>query len=147
MAQVTNTNCNNGQWVYLRVYDGQHNQLLEKYVGSSNVSAGQTIFDTTIICGRSVDTVYFRFEASNPFAYQFKYDISDTSENEIEPNNDFVSARTINKIQTKAGHIRYYANGGTDLYDYYKTVLPTHDTLKIMAQVIKPNVNNRQCVY
>ena len=147
ISQVTNTNCANGQYVYLRVYDKLQNQLLGKYVGSSSVAAGQTVFDTAFICGTASDSIYFLIEATNSFAYQLKYDVIDTSENDAEPNNNFAQALNINILETKKGHIHYNVNGSTDTYDYYKTKLPTDGTLKIMSQVTNTNCANGQYVY
>ena len=147
ITQVTNTSCANGQNVYMRVFDKNQGQLLEKYVGSSSVLAGQTVFDTTVICGRASDSFYVRFEATNPFIYQLKYDVVDTSANDIEPNNTFAQALPINILENKKGHIRYNQTGGSDTYDYYKAYTPTDGTLKIITQVTNTSCANGQNVY
>ncbi|MCY7293064.1 MAG: hypothetical protein LH615_12865, partial [Ferruginibacter sp.] len=147
MSQVTNTSCANGQYVYLRVYDRLQNQILEKFVGGSNVAAGQTVFDTAFICGRASDSIYYRFEATNSFAYQFKYEVIDTSANDIEPNNSFAQATLFGGSQTKKGHIRYNFGGGTDTQDYYKIIFDNTDSLKLQLQATNLSCANGQYVY
>ena len=68
MTQATNTSCADGQYVYLRVYDKNLSQLFGGYLANNtNVSSGQTLFDTTLICGRGADSLFFDIEASNSF--------------------------------------------------------------------------------
>jgi hypothetical protein len=150
IVQATNMSCANGQWLYLRGYDRRQGggQIFEKYLANnSSVSAGQTVYDTILICGRAADSFYLRFEASSSFKYQWSYVMVDTSVNDAEPNGDFAIALPIAELQTKVGHIKYYNNGGADDYDYYKTLLPKEGTLKILVQATNMGCANGQWVY
>ncbi len=150
MVQATNMSCANSQWLYLYGYDRRQasGQIFGKYLANnSNIAAGQTIYDTIIICGRAADSFYLRFEASKAFKYQWSYVMIDTSANDIEPNNDFATALPIAELQTKVGHLKYASNGGTDDYDFYKTLLPKDGTLKIMVQATNMSCANGQYLY
>ncbi len=150
MVQATNMSCANNQWVYLRGYDRRQGigQIFEKYIaGNSAVAAGQTVYDTILICGRAADSFYLRFEASSSFKYQWSYAMVDTSVNDVEPNNSFATAIGIGSNQTKNGHIKYYANGISDDLDYYKFVFTTSDSLKLQLQATNMSCANNQWVY
>ena len=143
-VQAKNYDCNNA-YLYLTGYDRRQasGQIFANYISNNNnVAPAQTIYDTLLICGRASDSFYLRFEASGKFVYNFKYQMVDTSANDVEPNNNFATALPIAENQTKAGHINYYSNGGADTYDYYKTLLPKDGTLKIIVQS-----TNMGCVY
>ncbi len=133
-VQGTNTGGANG-YLYFRGYDRRkgNGQVFEKYIPSNaNLAPGKTIVDSIIVYGRAADTFYFRFESSQAFSYSLRYDIVDTSENDIEPNGTFEEALNINQLEEKKGHINY--NGVSDQFDYYKTVLPKDGTLKIYVK-------------
>lgn len=148
IVQATNNSCANGQWFYVRSYDGTFSQLYAQYLANNgSVAAGQTVYDTIYLCGRAVDTFYLRFEASNAFSYQWKYQMIDTGANDIEPNNSFAEATAVGSNQIKKGHIRYNANGGTDSYDYYRFIFNTSDSLKIQMQATNRSCANGQWLY
>ena len=150
MVQATNMSCANNQWVYLRGYDRRQGsgQIFEKYLaGNSAVAAGQTVYDTILVCGRAADSFYLRFEASNSFKYQWSYVMVDTSANDIEPNNSFATAIGVGSNQTKRGHIKYYSNGGSDDFDYYKFIFANTDSLKLQMQATNMSCGNNQWIY
>ena len=61
------------------------------------------MFDTIYLYGRAADTVYFRLTSAGAFSYSIDYDLTQTSENDIEPNNTFEQAITINANDVKKG--------------------------------------------
>jgi CARDB/PKD-like domain len=150
MVQATNMSCGNGQWVYLRGYDRRqgNGQIFEKYLGgTNNVAAGQTVYDTILVCGRTADSFYLRFEATSSFKYQWSYVMVDTSVNDVEPNNSFATAIGVGSNQTKSGHIKYYSNGGADDLDYYKFIFANTDSLKLQMQATNMSCGNGQWLY
>jgi hypothetical protein len=150
MVKVTNTSCANGQWFYLRFYDRRQGsgEFYQKYIANnSNIAAGQTIYDTIYLCSRAADTMYIRYEASNPFKYEFSYQMVDTSANDVEPNNSFAQATGVGSNQLKKGHIKYYSNGGADDYDFYKFIFTSSDSLKLQMQATNKSCANGQWLY
>ena len=148
--KAKNTSCANGQYMYARFYDRRqgNGEFYQKYIpNSASVPAGATIYDTITICNRAADTMYMRLEATNPFQYEIKYEVKDTSANDIEPNNSFAAAININENQTKVGHIKYYSNGGSDDYDYYKTILPKDGTVKVYIKAKNTSCANGQYMF
>jgi hypothetical protein len=135
---VTGTNTSgNTAYLYLYGYDGRKNsgQVLARYISNnSSIPAGKTIYDTIIMYGRARDSFYFRFQSSASFQYSFKYDITDTTLEDIEPNNQISEANYIAPLEVKNGHIRYASNGTFDIYDYYTTSIPYDGTLKIYVK-------------
>jgi non-canonical (house-cleaning) NTP pyrophosphatase len=119
-------------YLYLYGFDGRKlpGQVLNRYISNtSNVAAGQTIYDTIYIHGRATDSFYFRFESSAAYKYSFKFNVVDSSRNDIEPNNLIDEAVPVAKLEQKYGHIRYASNGGIDVADYYKTKLAYDGTV------------------
>ena len=143
---VTGTNRSGGNgYLYMYGYDGRKlsGQIVARYIsGSSNVVPNKFITDTIVLYGRGVDSFYFRMEASDAFEYSVKYDISDTSAVDIEPNNIVQEATNINQLELKKGHIRYAFNGNVDSYDYYRTKLNKDGTLKLYVTGINRSGGN-----
>jgi hypothetical protein len=133
---VTATNTSGvTNWLYLTVYGSNKSQLAAKFLsGSASIPAGAIIYDTITLYGRGVDSVFFKFEASGTFTYNFKYDIKDLSSSDAEPNGSFASAALINQNETKSGHIKYILNGIIDEYDYYRAKTSDDGTLKIYVK-------------
>src|SRR5690606_34371885 len=50
-----------------------------------------------------------------------------------EPNNTYQQALNLPEKQSVAGHLGYVADGSTDHYDHYKTVLPVDGTVRIIV--------------
>ncbi|MFZ4057265.1 MAG: CARDB domain-containing protein [Ferruginibacter sp.] len=149
IVQAKNFNCTNG---YLNLFGfdrrGASGQIFNNQIGNSfAIPQGQTIFDTLIFCGRAADTLYLRFEGVGKFIYSFKYEIIDTSTNDIEPNNNFSTALPTNENQTQAGHVKYASNGSFDDADYYATKLPNDGTIKIVVQATNMSCSNNQWIY
>ncbi|RYF87264.1 MAG: hypothetical protein EON98_01045, partial [Chitinophagaceae bacterium] len=66
-----NQGCSNGN-ITVRVYNKNRSQIQSKLFGNNNnVGIGQTIADSISIPVTAVDTLYLRFESSDPFTYQF----------------------------------------------------------------------------
>jgi hypothetical protein len=134
---VKGTNTNGAaSYLYMYGYDRRksNGQLFASYIKSSNTAAGATIYDTLTLHGSAADTFYFLIQSSGAFSYSFKYDMVDTSENDLEPNDLFAEAIMIAHKEEKKGHIGYRKNGAADADDYYRTVLPEDGTLKIYVQ-------------
>ncbi len=135
---VKGTNYSGGSgYLYMYGYDRRkgNGQVLAKYIGNtSNVAHISTVFDTIYLYGRAADTFYFRMTSSGAFSYTFRYEISDSSENDTEPNNTFEEPILTNQLDVKKGHISYVKNGSADANDFYKTVVPIDGTLKIFIQ-------------
>lgn len=123
-------------YLYLYGYDRRKGsgQVLAQYLGNtSNVAAGDTIYDVISVYGRAADTFYFRLETSVVFNYSITYNITNVSTNDVEPNNSFAQALTIGQLQQKEGHIGYIKNGAADADDFYMTRLPVDGTLQILV--------------
>lgn len=150
IVQATNLSCGNNQWVYMRFYDKRQGagEIYQKYLANNaSVAAGQTIYDTIYLCGRAADSLYIRYEASSSFKYEFYYQMTDTSGNDIEPNNSFASATGVGSSQIKKGHIKYFSNGVADDYDHYKFIFNSSDSLKLQMQATNKSCSNNQWVY
>ncbi|HEX8332141.1 MAG TPA: hypothetical protein VF622_05935 [Segetibacter sp.] len=127
-------NSGTNSYLYTNGWDRRKSSghIFGRYIsGSSNVAAGATVYDTITLHGRAADSFYFRFEAPGAWSYSFKYDIIDSSENDIEPNNTYEASIAINQLEIKKGHINYIKSGISDQYDYYRAVLPTDGSLKL----------------
>ena len=122
-------------WLYLYAYDRRKtNSIFDKYLGnSSNITRGTQFKDTITLYGMAADTVYFRLLTNGQaFSYNLRYNQTDLTPNDAEPNGTFATALPIALNETKQGHIRYFAAGSTDDdYDYYRAVLPADGTLKL----------------
>jgi DUF971 family protein len=141
-VKATNTGPSSS-WLYLTVFGGNRGQLRTRYIsGTTSVSPGATVYDTITLYGRAVDSVFFKFEASGTFSYEFKYDIKDMSTNDSEPNSSYASAILLPQGDTKSGHIKYAANGGTDDVDLYRTKTTIDGTLKIYVSATNRSGTN-----
>ncbi len=104
------------------------------------VNHGTTIYDTIILYSRAADTFYFRLDGNGSssseraFNYEMRYEMFDTSANDLEPNNSFAEATTFSGTEVKRGHTGYVSNGTSDAFDYYKTQFATTDSLKLYLQ-------------
>ena len=137
-VKATNTGAS-GSWLYLTAFGGNKGQLRTRYIsGTTSIASGTTVYDTITIYGRAVDSVFFKFEASGLFSYELKYDVLHTSTNDAEPNNSYATAISLPQGETKSGHIKYAANGGTDDLDLYRSKTTIDGTLKIYI-----SANNR----
>lgn len=138
VVKGTNRSGANG-YLYLYAYDGRlgSGQILAKYIGNnSNLPAGADVYDTIYLQGRAADTVYFRIISVGAFNYSIDFDLIQTSENDIEPNNSFEQTLLINPEEIKKGHVGYLKNGVSDANDYYKTLIPSNGNLKIYVKGI-----------
>lgn len=148
--KVTNTSCSDGQWVHLFYFDRRQfaGTIFNKYVANTtNILAGQTVYDTVYICGRAADTLYTRLEFGGACQYELSYQMIDTSANDAESNNSFATAIAHSENEIKKGHIKYFSNGGADDFDYYKTLLPKDGAVKIIVQATNMSCANNQWVY
>lgn len=131
---------------YLYIY-GYNNfqangQVFGRYVATQSAAPGASIVDTLTFYGRGADTFYFRFVTSGTFSYNYKYNIVDVTPNDVEPNNTFAQATTINRSEIKRGHSGYFkltrvcggigncSYVGSDT-DYYRAVINTFGSIKI----------------
>jgi len=131
VVKATNTGAITS-WLNFTVFGGNKGQIFAKYIsGSTAIFPGVTVYDTIIIYGRAVDSVYFRFNASGTFSYELKYEIVNTSANDSEPNNSFASAISMSQGDQISGHIKYAAKGITDDFDYYRSKTSGDGTLKV----------------
>lgn len=120
-------------YLYITLFDGRGNsgQIFAKYISnSSSISDRKVITDTIYLYGRAIDTMFFGIQSSGAFQYDLKYDIIDTSF--IDGSNEsFTQTTSIERSKPVKGHISYVAKGGTDNYDYYKTLLKEDGTVKV----------------
>ncbi len=134
---VEGTNRSGGNaWLYMAGYDRRKTgTIFGKYIsGSASIAANATIRDTITVYGRAADTTYYKVYSSSPFAYKLRYEITDTSTADIEPNNTFAQATTLSGTQIIQGHTNYAFNGITEADDYYKTEFGSNDSLKLYVQ-------------
>ncbi|WP_290797839.1 T9SS type A sorting domain-containing protein [Flavihumibacter sp. UBA7668] len=124
----------------LYVYDKGKRQLSQKRsIGNKSLSLYEEFRDTLKVYSRAADTLYFYpyQNSSQSFSYQISFDVLDQSENDQEPNGDFPIAKPIDHNETRSGHIGYVANGVTDRYDYFKTLLPVDGTVTIYVEGVQ----------
>ncbi|HEY0041739.1 MAG TPA: hypothetical protein VGB71_13800, partial [Flavisolibacter sp.] len=135
---VGGTNRGSGTgWLHLAVYDRRKTgSIASEYIDNTTIVAGASISDTITIYGLAADTVYFRlYTNGQPFDYSLRYDLTDLTPNDTEPNSTFADALPVAIGETKRGHVEYFANGDTyDPTDYYRAVLPADGTLKIYVE-------------
>ena len=132
---ATNTG-NAANWIYVVAYGGNQGILTGKYIsGITSILPGVKVYDTLTINGIGVDSLFFRFEASGTFSYDFKYDIVNISPNDKEPNNSFATAIKTDVKQAKSGHLMYSAKGIPDQDDYYVTPISTKGSLNIIVEL------------
>ena len=116
---------------------GQHILVTRNIGNLTSMPPGITIYDTITLCSRGDTTMYFRLYGPEAFRYKIRYEITDTSENDIEPNGSFTLATLIGGSQTKKGHIGYiynYSSNTYDGFDYYKIAVGDNDSLKLIVQ-------------
>lgn len=141
-VKATNTGTGTS-WLYLSVFGGNKGPLRTRYIsGSTSVSSGATVYDTITLYGRAVDSVFFKFESNGIFSYELKYEIKDMNTNDTEPNSTYTTAIILPQGDTKMGHIKYAANGGTDDVDLYRTKTTIDGTLKIYISATNRNGAN-----
>lgn len=105
-------------------------------VGSTTAKKGDTVRDTVRITSRQADTVYLSlFQGSNPsYSYTMRYEVTDKSPNDPEPNQVRTEALPIGYNTSVQGHLGYEADNVTDRYDYYKTLLPADGTITVYLE-------------
>jgi hypothetical protein len=119
-------------WLNLIQFGGNKGQISNRYIsGTTAIPAGTIVYDTIIIYGRGVDSVFFQFSASAAFSYNLSYEILDISNGDMEPNGSISEALSIGPKEIKPGHIKYAGNGTTDEYDLYRSKTPDDGTLKV----------------
>jgi hypothetical protein len=116
-------------------------RLFGYYIQSSSTQPGNTVADTFTFRGRAADTFYFRIVSTGHYNYKFKYNIEDTSQNDLEPNDNFEQAIPVLQNERKQGHIGYIytettgigtPSYTTDEYDFYKTSINHRGKLQII---------------
>ncbi|MFZ1305089.1 MAG: CARDB domain-containing protein [Ferruginibacter sp.] len=138
-VEAMNMTCanSNGPLVFYLNDPGQHNLITRNIGNLTSVPPGITVYDTITLCSRGDTTMYFLLHSLQLFRYKLRYEITDTSENDIEPNGTFTQAGLIRGSQTKKGHIGYiynYSSNTYDGYDYYKIAVGDNDSLKLIVQ-------------
>lgn len=136
MIEGTNLSGNNNH-LYFYGYDGRkgNGTILARYLANnSNQPHNKTFYDTVYLFGRAVDSFYIRIAPGAAFSYKFRYEIIDTSTNDLEPNDNFSTAIETQENQLMKGHSRYNYAGNTDLDDYYVFRLKKNGTLKLMVK-------------
>lgn len=105
-------------------------------VGSNTAKYGETVRDTVRITSRQADTVYlYVYQGSNrSYSYKMRYEMTDKSANDPEPNNLRADAIPISYNTTVQGHLGYEADNVTDRYDYYKAVMPADGTITVYLE-------------
>ena len=133
-------------WFYCTVFGSNKTQLTAKYItGTTSIPSGVTAYDTITLYGRGVDSVFFKFEASGSFSYEFQYDVIEAKNNDAEPNDSFASAILINQNETKKGHIKYIQNGIVDNYDYYRAKTSNDGTFKVYVTATNTSGTTNNC--
>jgi len=147
-VEAMNMTCTNSNALVFYLNDpGNHNYVTRNIGNLASVPPGVTIYDTITLCGRGDTTMYFRLQATQTFRYKLSYEITDTSENDIEPNGTFALATLIRGLQTKKGHIGYiynYSSNTYDGFDYYKIAVGDNDSLKLIVQGTNMNCTSAE---
>ncbi len=104
--------------------------------GSTSTKQGETVRDTVRITSRQADTIYlYVYQGSTrSYSYKMRYEVLDQSDNDREPNGEFVQALALDHHTTASGHLGYEADNVTDRYDYYKTLLPADGTVTVYLE-------------
>ncbi|WP_162944801.1 PKD domain-containing protein [Flavisolibacter nicotianae] len=144
--QATNTGNSNG-YLYINGYDQRqaNGSLFTRSVGGY-LAAGQSAIDSVdLYCSAAGDTIYFRAtQQYQCFNYILRYAIiNPSSDVDLEPNNDFAHAVSLNEGDSAAGHVGYVSAGTVaDPYDYYKTVLPSDGAVRIYVEATNTGNSN-----
>ncbi|MBK9937782.1 MAG: hypothetical protein IPP02_05205 [Chitinophagaceae bacterium] len=106
---------------------------------TSTLTPDAVYLDTFVVCGLGAGTNYFTISSSRAYEYEVHYVVNDTLtvQNDPEPNNFFNHAVPIIPNEVRSGRLRYFNDvpgGGTDNYDYYKTITPYKGRLKVYIQ-------------
>ncbi len=116
-------------------------------ISYSHIIPDQVYRDTFLICGLDTGTTYFVLNTERAWEYEIKYELADTTDNDVdvEPNGTFTQATFAPHTLIKKGHIQYYgSNPLIDSYDYYKIIVGTSDSVKIMLQAINKSCENNK---
>jgi CARDB/PKD-like domain len=107
----------------------------------------QVYRDTFLICGLDTGVAYFVLNTQKAWEYELRYELADSTDTDvdIEPNNTFAQATLAPNTVIKKGHIQYYgSNPLIDSYDYYKIIVGTSDSVKIMLQGTNKSCENNK---
>ncbi|MBX3253160.1 MAG: T9SS type A sorting domain-containing protein [Chitinophagaceae bacterium] len=118
-------------------YDKSRRQIAYKgVIGNSTATLGNTVHDTIYITSRAADSIYLVLYqgSSRSYTYKMRYEVVDQSVNDPEPNGSFGEATEVGQNVASFGHLGYEADGVTDRYDYYKTLLPANGTVKVYLE-------------
>ncbi|HRP56230.1 T9SS type A sorting domain-containing protein [Agriterribacter sp.] len=119
------------------VYDKSKRQIAYKSViGNSSTIKGETVSDSLAVYSRAADSIYIVLYqgSSRSYSYGVRYDITDRNSNDPEPNNSYTTASPLNMNEVMEGQLGQVADGETDRYDYYKTLLPADGTVKVYLE-------------
>ena len=143
-ATHTGTVSNPGSdYLFFNVFNGSKASIEGIIVGNNvDVMPGQTVYDTVEICGYAADTIYFRFSGNKKFSYNFRYELSDTVYNNLEPDNNYGQSTVIKGNHTGSGTLGYRKRGVTDNNDYYKIFFGSNDSLKVNVTATNTGCNN-----
>lgn len=118
----------------LYVYDKSKRQIgAKRALGNRSFTSGQTFRDTLRVHSRAADSIYILAyqNSSQTFNYQLSYTMEDKYPGDPEPNGELKQATPIAAKQVRNGLVGYVADGITDRYDYYKTLLPASGTVRV----------------
>jgi hypothetical protein len=123
-------NNDNNAYTYIYLYDKDTVNQVGSTQGNAQAGLGFTIN------GLAAGTYYVRVYAPNSQNY-CGYTLKDSIykavyTNDVEPNDGFATATTLNNDSAKSGHIGYRFNGGAvDYYDYRKVIMYTAGSMAI----------------
>lgn len=102
----------------------------------TNMTQDMVYLDTFQVAAVPQGNVRFTLYSYEPYEYEFRYEIEDaiTGPNDTEPNNNFNQPQPVALTDTTHGRIGYVVDGSTDIYDVFRTVIPSDGTLKIYVK-------------
>lgn len=130
--EYTNTSNNVGADLYLYTYNRSKAQLTSD--SKVNVLTTGTFRDTLYVYCQAADTFYFRLFSTGCFNYTINYNLLPANTPDLEPNNDFATAKPIADGVPQSGRTAYNNGLTTDQNDYYYTVLPDDGTVRFVYE-------------
>ena len=127
--EATNNGSNGTQSLQLRMYNTL--RVSGQYVGNFNITnfvvdEGETISQTILICGKSIDSFYLVFKSLGEFDYNFEWYALNPFPNDGSSNNTLPTASPFTYNVEKLASVKYEFWGGVnfDTVDYFISTLP-----------------------
>lgn len=147
-VKATNNSASGTQYLKLDLYNGLQNTG-NVYSGNvsdnENIAAGQTVYDTIRICGKSADSFYLKMETNGAFSYELQWFYYNSASDDSEPNNSLATATVFYQSPYPFyGAIMHEYRGITDVdtADFLQTVIPSSGAVAILIDAWNVSCTN-----